>query len=518
MAQIPITGVPSTYRVPGQYAEILFAQGPSTAAAPAREVIFVMPTLSSGGTWTAGTVYRVRNEQEAINGAGVGSPLHRAIRKFLRSNTSAKVWALPYAPSSGGAPVKAALTVTWTNAATAVGITSLWVAGDRIDVAIKSGDSVTTIATNAKNAVNARPWLPCVATNVAGVLTLTAQIAGASQNAHIRVRASIDAGITTTVATQNASDVDSLGSGAATAGVDGTTTEATNFTNALANIASSRYYYIVTSLPDATNLGTLKTHLATKSNPIPGLRSVGIAASVASLSASITIATGRNYERLAITWQPNSEHTLEELAGNSAAVRHLREQLDSAFNFDFYAEPDWQIQGCYRDADRPSGDDLNDAILGGLTPIQTTGSGGSYIVMSVNTRSKDSTGNNNDFRAAETHRISVADEYTDLVLLRHALQYKNKKLKEDELTSAGTVNHNQRLYRNVVTPSTYRPFIFSLIDEMGGSKFQDIDGMKATLRVVIDNNNRGRLEVGHDIKVIDLLHQMTLRIAETTPG
>jgi phage tail sheath gpL-like len=516
MALIPITGVPSTYRVPGGYTEILFAQGPSSASAKARDVIFVMPKLFASGSWSANKVYRVKNEQDAITGAGAGSPLHRAIRKFLLSNNTGRIFALPYLPSTGIGVLAAQLSITYTNAATGTGVTTVTICGEACSIAVKSGDSVTTIAANMVASINAKTWLPCTASSAMGVITLTAKVAGASQNAHIRVRAEIDAGIATTVATQNSSDVDALGTGAGTPGADGATTEQTQLTAALSAITASRYYYMIFSVEDATNLGVIQTHIATKSQPIPGLRSVGIVASPLALAAVSSLANGRNYERLQIVWQKNAEASREELAANMAAIRQKYEQLDSAYNFDFYSNKgDWLVPGCYRDVDKPSGDDLNDAITDGVTPIATNESG-SYVVMSCTTRSKDSSGSQDDFRATESHRISVADEFVDTLLLRHQLNFAGKKLASDELLPDGTVNYNQRLYPNVVTPSNYAPFVKSLVDEFAGQRLQHTVESKAGLRVVRDPNNGGRLEVGLDIHSIDLFHQMTARIAEVS--
>lgn len=515
MASIPITGVPSTYRVPGGYTEILFAQGPSTAAAAARDVIFVMPKLYASGSWSANKVVQVRNEQEAIAGAGAGSPLHRAIRKFLMTNNTAKIFALPYLPSSGMGSASADLEITFTNSATGSGVATVTIAGVPCTIAIKQGDSPTQMAANMIAVINAQSWLPVTASNAMGVITLVAKIAGASQNAHIRVRTEISSGITTTFTTENSSDVDSLGTGTGTVGVDGATTEQANLTTALSAIVSSRYYYMVFSVEDANKLGVAKSHISTKSQPIPGLRSVGIAASPLALADVTTLATGLNYERLQLVWQRNSEATREELAANMAAIRQKREQLDSAYNFDGYnnINGDWLIPGCYRDADRPSGADQNDAILDGISIVASRDSG-SYLVMSCSTRSKDSTGSYDDFRATETHRVSVSDEFVDTLLLRHALNYANKKLASDELLPDGTINYNQRLYPNVITPSNYAPFVKALLDEFAGQRLQKVAESKKGLRVVRDPNNGGRLEVGVDINSIDLFHQMTARVAE----
>ena len=519
MASIPITGVPSTYRVPGGFTEILFAQGPSTAAAAARDVLFVMPKLAATGSYTANKIYQIKNEQDVITGAGAGSPLHRAVRKFLYANRTARVYALPYLPSSGMGTATADLDVTFANAATGSGVATITICGEPCSIAVKSGDAVATMATAMRDVINAKTWLPCTATAAMGVVTLASKIAGASANAHIRVRAEITSGIATTLVTENngtTPDVDALGTGAATAGVDGATTEAANLTTALAVIEASRYYYMVVGFEDATKLGLLQTHIANKSQPIPGLRSVGIAASVLALATVQTLATGRNYERLQIAWQYNSEASREELAANMAAIRQKYEQLDSAYNFDTYSNrSDWLIPGCFRDADRPDSGDQNDAILDGITPI-ATGPSGSFVVMSCSTRSKDASGSNDDFRATETHRISVADEFVDTLLLRHALNYANKKLASDELLPDGTVNFNQRVFPGVITPTLYAPFVKALLDEFNGQRLQNVANSKTGLRVVRDPNNGGRLEVGVDINAVDLFHQMTARVAEVS--
>ena len=521
MALIPILGVPSTFRVPGQFAEIVFAQGPSSAAAAAREVILVMP-LWPGATpapvWTVNTVYRVRNEQDLIDGAGAGSPLHRAGRVFLQSNRTAKLWALPYSPSSGMGVATADETVTWATDPTGTGVTTLTVCGEPNSVGFDSSDTVTTIATDMVGVINSKVHLPVVATNAMGVLTLTAKISGESQGdgttGVIRLRAEIDSGVGTTVVAA----AGALGL-AGTAGVDGATTESANLTTALSAIDAARYYFMGFSVWDATPVGAAVTHISAKSEPLPGLRSVGVAGFTGSLSLAQTLATGRNYERLQLVWQPNSEHDTAHLVGNMLGIRQKYEEKDSATNFDSYRRSgDWLILPAFSQGDWPDTTDQNDAINDGVAPIASDGSG-SKLVMSTTTRSKNAAGTVDDFRVTETHRVSVADEYTDTLLLRHALNYENKKLKGDQLLSDGTVDNNQRLFPNVVTPHQYKPFVKRLLQEFeDAAKIQNAQTSKDGLRVVRDPQNGGRLEVGHDLHVIDLLHQTTFRLAEVSTG
>ncbi len=507
---IPITGVGADWRLPGAYAEILFNQGAASAFAPGREVVFVMPKTSAG-TWTVNTRYAVPNESVASSGAGVGSPLHRALRKFLRHNPDAKCWAVPYAASSGGSPVTATSTIVFSGSIVAGGTVTVKVAGEEIPVGFTSTQTVTNIGDNVAAAINAKTWLPVTAANVTGTVTLSAKIAGASQGTAsifaINVHADIEplgTGLVATVSGQ-------LGSVAA--GADGTTTEPTNFQTALAVLDSVRKYYIVTSLTDATSLGHLKTHIVNKSLPRVGHRSVGIAANRQALASAATIATGRNYERLCIAWMENSEHDPAELAAVAAAIIQKEEAVHPAPNFDFYPLNDI-ILPHYADADIPTPDEQNDAINDGLMPFTTSGVS-TYVVMATSTRSKDATGALDDPRSLERHRVSVADDFMDEELVEIGLNFRGKRLADDERLANGKVNPNQVERSNLLRPSSFRPHIVKRLNEKDGITLQNVAASKDSLRVV---KTGGRLEVGLELNAIDLAHSFTFRVAEVSAG
>lgn len=508
---IPITGVGADWRVPGSTAEILYGQGPANASAPGRSVVLCMPKLSSG-TWTAGVLYRIRNEREAENGGGLGSVIHRAARAFLRVNKDAELWALPYAAVAATDSVAATAVLTVTDTSTAPGQLDVYVAGELCSYSFPTSMTATDIGEGIEGAINARTHLPVTANNADGVVTLTAKTAGASQGTAtlgtIRVHAEISAGVGTAATFGGAF----LGSGVA--GADGSDSENTNLATALTAIDNLRHYYVVTSAVDTTAYANVVTHIQTKSAPKVGHRSVAVAAYPGTLADAITIATGRNYERLAIAWQPSAEVDPCTLAATLAAVRQQREQVDSAFNFDGYGLANW-IPKQYTPSLYPDADDLNDAINGGLTPI-ASGPSGTYLVMSVTTRSKNSAGTVNDFRASETHRVSVTDEFVDEEQNDFALNYAGKKLAADELLPDGTVNSNQRQVRGVVRPSSFKPHIAARMDRFDAAgKLQDLDASKASLRVV---KTGARLECGFDLHVIDHLHQATYRVAEVSEG
>lgn len=522
MALQPITGYPSSWRAPFTAMELLLGQGPSSAAAGPREACYTGP-MTSAGTWTAGTLYPVTSEQDAILGAGVGSPLHRAIRYHLRCNPRGKLYALPYAATSGGSPVAAAGTITLTGSPTATGQARVTVCGEQVSSLFTTSSTLTTIAADLVLKINAKVWLPVTAANVAGVITLTAKVAGISQGdgttGVIRFRADVDAGKGLNTPTVSGA---ALGLGTGTAGVDGSTTELTNLTNALANIATVRRYYLGVTVWSATQLAPVKTHIVNKNAPSPGLTGRAFYGDVRTLSGALTVANGLNTELMHAAWQKNSEHDPAELAAQLIAIHQLKEELKPQYNFDNYgsSDPGWSLLPAYSVADYPTEQDKNDAVTGGLCCIASTETTAS-LVMSVTTRSKDSTGTINDFRATETHRVSVMHDFRDDTVLNHSLTFKGFSLSDDIYLPNGAVDINavNQLPADVMTPSKYRPWFLDRIRRFrDAGKFQRLADWIAATRVNIDPQNSSRLEVGTSGRTIDLLHQTSFRVSETSPG
>jgi phage tail sheath gpL-like len=498
------------------YTQILFAQGPSIATGAARATVYLAPKTSAG-TWTVNTTYKVRNEAEVIEGGGSGSPLHLMLRTHFRVNKRGDVYVIPYNESSGSA-VAADGYVSLTGTATSSGSLRVIVAGEEVDVAVAVGDTADAIGEKVEASVNAKSWLPVTASNTAGKVTFTAKVTGASQGdgtigvISLRSQKSKAAGITVVMSGAY------LGQGFGTAGVDGSTSELTNLQAALDTITATRYYYIVTSLSTSGALAALSNHIEAKSLPDPGLRSVGITGTSASLAAASALAVARNYERLQLVWQHKPESHMAEIIANVAAIRMKYEATDTAYNFDGFKGQDWLVKNTASDADYLDSNDLNDALVDGLTPVQSSTTG-SFLVMSCTTRSKDASGLLDDRRAVETHRVSVADEVVDTHKVRHSNTYASFKLKDDEKLPNGDVNPNQVRLAKVLTPSQYRSWLTGLLREFETQgKLKNVDATIAGINVGIDPNNGGRLEVSYDLDVINLLHQTTVRVAEVSAG
>ena len=158
-------------------------------------------------------------------------------------------------------------------------------------------------------------------------------------------------------------------------------------------------------------------------------------------------------------------------------------------------------------------DDLNDALNDGLTPLQSDGTG-SYVVSSMTTRSKNQAGTVADSRASESHRISVADQWTDQLLADISLTFGAQSLKDDERDADGNINFNQKQQKDVIRPSRVRGFLAKALDDGDDDRLlQEVAKSKAAIAVV---KTGGRIESGVDLHIIDLAHQFTFRIAEVS--
>jgi phage tail sheath gpL-like len=517
-----IVGLPSSDRVPGTYIEIDFNQGASTGGAGARDAVYCMPMLASGASWQANQLIQFKTEAELIAGAGAGSPLHRAGKKHLAANRLNKVFALPYLPSSGGSPVAADGYSTFVGTATAQGTVTVTFCRETFKIAVNVGDTATTIGTNVQNYLNAKTWLPATALNTAGKVVFTAKITGKSQGdgtiGVIRFRVSTDAAGITVTSTGAA-----LGLGAgAHPGADGTTTEAVNLTAALLTIDAVRKYYIGVSVWDSASLALVKSHVSTKSAATPGLRSVFVAGYTGSLSSGQTLAIASNYERGQIVWQLNSEHDVADLVGQVMAIRQKYESADPVYNFDWYSDADWDISPVYATADRLDHSDLNDGIRAGLTPIQSTDTG-SYLVTSSTTRTKNSAGLIDDFRSAESHRVSGADYISDAIGNNATARFQKFKLRDDVKNKDGSVDLSQQIGPKVLTPYNFGKFLKAQLVPFGpapagGEMLQSLSTAQSSVATQIDPNNSGRIQSSFDIAVINLVHQLSILVSETSSG
>lgn len=124
------------------------------------------------------SVVSSQNEADAL--AGPGSMLREMFRIGRQNAPVQEVWFVPVA-ATGVADVR---TITIASLPAAGGVGYFAIAGELLQVTIAAGDTVTTVATAVKDAINAYynqltgAMLPVTATSAVGVVTVTARHAG----------------------------------------------------------------------------------------------------------------------------------------------------------------------------------------------------------------------------------------------------------------------------------------------------------------------------------------------------
>jgi phage tail sheath gpL-like len=276
---ITFNDVPSNLRVPFVAAEFdasQASQGP--ALLPYRGLIIGQKTAA--GTAAANTLHKVTSVEQVIDKAGRGSILHRQALAWFASNRVTETWIGVL--DDNGAGVQATGTITVVGTATAAGTIALYLGGERIPVAVASGDTPTTIGASIAAAINAAADLPVTAAAVAGVVTLTFRNDGTVGNAY-NVRHSyndgekLPAGVTSvTVAQLSGGSNDPV------------------LTTLIAAMGDIWFQVWAHPYTDATSLTAIETELRSRNGSMRMIDGLAITSAAGTFSALTTLGNGRN--------------------------------------------------------------------------------------------------------------------------------------------------------------------------------------------------------------------------------
>lgn len=214
---------------------------------PARALLMVQ--MLAAGTATASTLYQITRPEQGTALFGAGSIGEAMVHAFKRANRTSDVFAIAIGDEAGGQA--AAGTFTFGGPASAAGTIALYVADQRVRVAVANEATAAQMATAAAAALNAVADLAVTAAAVDAVVTVTARHKGESGNAiHLAVNTRID---------------DAMPAGASCA-VVAMTGGATNpdVQTLLDGIAAEWFTDIVCPWADSTNLAALAADLATR--------------------------------------------------------------------------------------------------------------------------------------------------------------------------------------------------------------------------------------------------------------
>jgi phage tail sheath gpL-like len=165
--------IPANIRVPLFYAEV-----DNSAAAyftQNNRTLLIGQKLAAGAA-TAGTPVLVSRTDEAKALFGVGSMLARMHEIYRLNDSFGEVWCIPLADNDAGTAAAGSLAIT--GSATAAGTLNVYIGGQRVQLAVASGDTATAIGSALASAINADTNLPVTASASTGTVTVTARHKG----------------------------------------------------------------------------------------------------------------------------------------------------------------------------------------------------------------------------------------------------------------------------------------------------------------------------------------------------
>jgi phage tail sheath gpL-like len=458
--------VPSTLRVPFVYAEFdpsKANQGPSIQPYQ----VLVLGQRLTTGTVAALTPTLVTSEEQAAEYFGEGSQLHGIARAIFLNNKVTKMTFCALADAGGS--VAATGTITITGPATAAGTVYLYVAGHRLQIAVASGDTATTVAAAIAAAITAATYLPFTAAAVAGVVTLTARNKGTAANG-LDVRTNYYRDERTPAGIAVAIVLPSGGSGDP------------DIATAWAVLGDEHYNVFVCPWTNSANLTALHTELSDRFGPMRAIEGLAFLAKGDSHANLITFGDGLNSPHLSVMAFEKSPTPGYEWAAAVAAVVALYGNIDPARPFQTLP-----LRGVLAptEADRFTREERNLLLYDGLSTFTVDPDG------TVRCERLLTTYQENGFGAADPSYLDVPTLLT-LGYLRYdfvnafLLQFPRHKLADDGVRfGAGQA---------VMTPKVGRAFAISKFGQWESlGLVENIDQFKRDLIVERDAQNPNRL-------------------------
>ena len=239
--------IPGSILVPLFYAEMDSSQ--ANYGLGAKRTLQIGQKLAAGAA-VAGTPYLVATTDQAIALFGRGSMLARMHAKHRANDLFGEVWVIPLDDVNAGAAATGTITIT--GPATAVGVIDLYVAGQRVQVPVGSGDTAATIATATAVTINAAADLPVTAAAVAAVVTVTCRWKGLTGN---------DITLQHAFLGQAGGEVLPAGVGLAYVAMSGGATNPP-LAPAIAAMGDEEYDFVVHPYTDTTSLDAFRTEMS----------------------------------------------------------------------------------------------------------------------------------------------------------------------------------------------------------------------------------------------------------------
>ena len=296
---IAFESIPASIRKPGKYAEFNYKLAVRTLPGN-RQRVLIVGQKTIAGALPALTPFDIYSESEAATYFGAGSIGHLMVRSALKSNPYMVLTIVPV--DDAGAGVAATATVTFVGNASAAGVTSVSANAALIEIATVTGDTPTIQAAALVAQIAKQTDLPFTATNLAGVVTLTAKNKGTLGNAiKLTVKTTVIGTTVTPVAF-------------ATGATD------PNLTNVLATVFALGHNIIITPYNDSANLTILRTHLDAVSGPLEKRYCIAACGFIGTSGQAFTVQQAVNARRIFALLDPSAFEASYEVAASFGAI------------------------------------------------------------------------------------------------------------------------------------------------------------------------------------------------------
>lgn len=448
---------------------------------------------TSSGTATAGAMYSIRSAEEAAVYFGRKSQLYRACKRFLQSYPTGVLRAVGIADNGSG--TAAVFTVTIGGPATADGTLTLYLAGQRLQLAVTSGDADEDIADALNTAIGLMPEIPFTATVSGAVVTLTAVHKGLVGNVAIRKNhRGVEAG-------------EALPAGV-TCAISQTTQGATQptVTSAFTNIGDEPFRYIIFPWTDGTSLTAIQDEMERRWGPTVGRRGHAFTGLVGSYSTLTSAGDARTIDShiTFFGFESAAASPAYELA--AAAVGCIARVADN------------DAGAPARGQKLSSGPDVSDALLGaprdglfdwedrnglyasGVSPLVS--SGWSLYVERVKTLYKNNpTTGLPDRKFRDVTTMLALCEMVDRIHDKIAATYPAHKIVEDGVAVRAGIK--------VVRPSDIRSLVLAEYQEgLNDGLVRNLEEFKTSLEASPDPDNVNRINFLAPLHIVAPLYQV----------
>jgi phage tail sheath gpL-like len=269
--------IPNNNRMPFTFAEF----DPTRASVGSPNLGYqgiLLGQMLASGTKTANGIYLLSSADQAGLYFGIGSQLHRMAIKWFAVNKTTRIYGQPLADNG---TAFAAGVLAFAGPATAAGTIYLYIAGERLTIAVAQGDTATIVGAAVQAAVTAWVTSPVTALNTTGSVAITARNAGLAGNDidlkfNLNDGESFPTGITCTITAMAAGAVNPV------------------LTSAIAAWGDVWYNFIVAPYVDTTSLTAVEAELNLRFGPSRKIRAHYFSARTGNLASQVGFGAARN--------------------------------------------------------------------------------------------------------------------------------------------------------------------------------------------------------------------------------